>query len=368
MSNGSFDLYQQVFTLSTMANGDSNNEEAEKTALQLQADLLASIQGKLANSGLQKLIGDSWQIAWGPFVYQNETPGDADNAMYVAYDPSSNVYVVAIAGTNYLSKFDWTQEDAGVAQIQDWKFGKNVPSGVTFPADVKIAPGTVKGVSLLLQMPGQGQTGTPLATWLKGVQSSDATLIFTGHSLGGALSPALAMALVTQGVIDLSQWKAVYVYPTAGPTPGNAGLCALFSALFPQTSLGTQPWQAWNSLIWNSLDVVPHAWNETMLPQVPRLYAPTIPAPPDILAKVAGAEVLAALQGYQQLQSYGPLAGELGTVSGSTADQQFDNQALYQHVNAYKQLLGVEALLSLKDAEGNPLFGLPGNNPPTQAA
>ncbi|MEN9864973.1 MAG: hypothetical protein RL748_563 [Pseudomonadota bacterium] len=46
------------------------------------------------------------------------------------------------------------------------------------------------------------------------------TLIFTGHSLAGALSPTMAMFLYSDPAN--SGWKSIHVQPSAGATPGNA--------------------------------------------------------------------------------------------------------------------------------------------------
>ena len=304
MSEGTFDPWQQVFTMSMLANSDRDLVGSTST---LTEDLASTLQTDLGDARFQALIGSSWEVVWGPCVYEKTGDDVEDNAMYVACNTASNMYVVAIAATNPISRFDKLMEDASINPIEAWPYGQTMPSGTSFPAGVAIAPGTTMGVSILQGM--QDSTGKPLATFLQSVQSSSATLVFAGHSLAGALAPTLACALITNGVLDPSQWAHVYVYPTAGPTPGNAGFVTLFATLFPQTAAGTQPWQVWNSLLWNSLDLVPHAWNSTTISEIAGLYGSTVPAGLVVTDLLWAAEQSAQNQGYQQLQSNGSLPG-----------------------------------------------------------
>jgi Lipase (class 3) len=349
MSTGTFDPWQQVFTMSMLVNREGH--ATGQTAAQLQGNLASIIQDDLEDSQFQSLIGDSWEIAWGPCVFQNSGSGVVDNAMFVAENTATNTYVVAIAATSFHSVFDKSVEDASVNPIKAWPYGQAMPPGATFPAGVAIAPGTTLGVNVLLNMPNaEGQTGPSLAAFLQSVQSSTATVVFTGHSLGGALAPTLACALITQGDLDPADWAHVYVYPTAGPTPGNASFVTLFQTLFPQTAAGSQPWQVWSSLLWNSLDIVPHAWNETTLSQIASLYLPTVSPGAIVLGALAAAALSAQGQGYQQLPSKGALAGTFLPPSSipnplaSPASFPFMAEALYQHIDAYFALLGVQSL------------------------
>jgi hypothetical protein len=365
MSAGTFDLWQQVFTMSMLANRDS---QLTGNASMLEGDLAQTLHNALNNAGFQALIGSSWEVAWGPCVYENQDDLIKDNAMYVAHNTASNIYVVAIAATNPISNFDLFQEDWAVNPIKAWPYGTTLPSGTSFPADVAIAPGTSLGVDILLQQMADPTTGQPLAAFLQSVQSTSATLVFTGHSLAGALAPTLACALITQGDLDSSQWAHVYVYPTAGPTPGNAGFVELFATLFPQPTAGTQPWQVWNSLLWNSLDLVPHAWKSTTLNEVANLYGSTAPAGLVVAGILVKASQKAFDQGFMQLPSNGSLPGTLVAPAelppfqippSSPLSSIFSNdpteamdityltEAYYQHGAAYFSFFQVQDLLTL---------------------
>lgn len=344
MTQETFDLWQQTFTLSMMANdvkGQTGNPA------DLANNLSSAIQDRLKNPGLKNLIGSSWKIAWGPCIYQAPGSSCADNAMYVAHDTVNNVYVVAIAATNYSSTYDIYTEDIDVTPVA-WPYGGSAPSGTM------IAMGTNDGVTALLTLQSQGQA---LLSYLQGVtDASSSTLIFTGHSLGGALAPTLALALTELG-LKLSDWKAVYAYPTAGPTAGNAAFAAYFSQIFPQSAMGSEPWQVWNADLASSLDLVPCAWNEQTLSSIPNLYAPNITASLKVIEDVAAAKIRALDCGYTRVGTANVLTGSSVQGSGDTLED-FENEALYQHGYAYFNLLKIQALLALTDGS-EPLFSPP---------
>jgi hypothetical protein len=345
MAQGTFDLWQQAFTFTLMSSAD---DKLAGSKLELTEYLAASIWSRLRNPGLQTLIGDSWELAWGPAIFQSSGSSAADNAIYLVRDKVDGVYVIAIAGTNPASSYDST-EDLAIQHPLAWPYGGNAPVGTM------IAPGTRDGVKALLPLESGGQT---LLAYLQNVDAaSSSTLIFTGHSLGGALAPTLALAMAQQG-FDPGAWQAVYVYPTAGPTAGNSMFAAFFSQTFPQPAAGPQQWQAWNADLANSLDVVPLAWGEQTLASIPDLYAPNITASPEIKKAVAVAKGFAGDDNYTRIGTANDLTGSTVQGSGGTT-QDFETEAFYQHIFAYVLLLEVEALLTLHDAAGKPLFNIP---------
>lgn len=343
---------QQVFTLSMLSNQAANQQGSVQS---LESLLAGQIGNALSNPGLQNLIG-TWTVAWGPVVFQESGSQVADNAMYVAKDQAGDTYVVAIAGTNPVSIYDLKTEDADVGTPVDWPYG-GVPGG-TFP---EISPGTQDGVNALLGMmdPAQGKS---LQSFLQQIESTSTTLVFTGHSLGGALAPTLALALFNgSGALQVSDFQSVLVYPTAGPTPGNADFVTFFSGVFPASGSGVQ---AWNSLIWNSLDAVPHAWSTATLAELPAMYGNQLPASQCIqgIAGLLGLEVVN--DDYTQVPNQGALAGTYQTTlppsypppSGQYATStQFAEQAFYQHIEGYYDLLGVDQLLPASGSNPNGL-------------
>lgn len=340
--SATFDLYQQAFTLSMMANWDSGSSNKGQTVQQLENDLTAKIIAAFGSSQMQGLIG-SWQLVWGPVVYQAENSEVADNVMYVAQGADDNqkpVYIVAIAGTNPVS----TDDDS-----EDLDVGTLAPLPNNANGEAIISLGTFNGVTNLegMSYPSQGSSQT-LVEYLNGLGTTGGTLIFTGHSLGGALSPALAVDLVNYGGLETGNFTNVYVYPTAGPTPGTSDFAAQFEETFPLTPTDSNTYQSWNGLVWNSLDIVPHAWAEETLEEIPALYESNLPYSECIAVIVGLARIKVLDKGYGQIQNSGAMAGTFNGSLPSTGNPTCDflQQAYYQHILAYFALLGVNTLLS----------------------
>ena len=283
-----YDAFQQTFCLSMLANRvwlDHGSQSALQTQLQTELSYFLTVtdlESNLQTSWVPAMIG-SWNVTWGPVVWQNAGSDVADNALYVAYTADfaglGPTYVVAIAATNPMSDFDWLTEDFSVSQVVDFSSYTPLTTAPTaVPAaqiDDKtgtyISLGTATGIYKLLQMvgtvydgPTPGKTSATLDAYLTGSTiDSGATIIFTGHSLAGALSPTLALYLKEAGA--LSQFSATNVYPTAGASPGNGNFASLFNTTFPQSApnnvKGSEQYsKQWNTLLWNQYDVVPHAW------------------------------------------------------------------------------------------------------------
>jgi len=336
-----YDQFQAVFALSSLANWVSKQTG---TVQQLQADYQRVLLGTLASAPAQTAIG-SWELVWGPQVWQGKDSHRSDNAMFVARTRGlgdlGDVYVVAIAATNPLSPYDWTTEDFDVSKVVD--FSTYDPTASTAPAQlldptertVGISMGTALGVWHLLTMvsPPSGRApGTTLDGFLKTVAGTGASVIFTGHSLGGALSPTMATWFKSTHRLDAC--KAVYCYPTAGATPGNAAFAALCTATLPPTS--GNGYRVWNRDLWNAYDVVPHAWELTMLAQVGTLYDNTPFALIDFAVEMAMNSARSSHIAYAQIANQ-TLAGTLSGVP--TTSLAFMMQAAAQHTTAYSALI-----------------------------
>ncbi|NOJ79500.1 lipase family protein [Myxococcus xanthus] len=353
-------LCQKAFLLAWESNGVGDTPgDAKRLAKTLQTKLTTF----LALSDVKKAMEGQWSLVWGPavFVDQESPTSYADNVMYVAASPDQSVYVVAIAGTNASSDYDKNQEDNSVNTTQLWTAAfpnlpsYGVPSGIN-PWPV-LSTGTALGVNNLLGMTDTLTTQQTLVEFLRSVSATGSkTLIFSGHSLGGALAPTLALALFNPsgGPFSTGDWDHVYVLPAAGPTPGNQGLSQFFERVFPPVSLNLpQPQYAWNQNIWNSLDAVPHAWVVDSLKEIPTLYPANwdggkVPADITKLVNLAvlASEAGGALPGpYTQL----PNIKVPGTFHGSnpiTTEAQFWAEVGYQHLDAYQILFGVQSLVS----------------------
>jgi hypothetical protein len=262
-----------VFLMNIASNGASNITDTQSN---LQQFLQVFLNGGTNPDGYvyegffpemnAQLYGGDWSVKWGPCVYCSAgttTPTSATNAMYVAYSQSLDTYVVAIAATNPLSAFDWIAEDGTVDPHYAASWPPTLPFAIAKqknpPSTAAISAATALGISDLLTQPTMiDPAGGDLATFLNANKSSSSTLIFTGHSLAGALSPTLAFYL-NQNPAN-SGWKQVLVLPTAGATPGNQQFADAWIAAFPQQADSTSSF-FWNTDNVNQFDVVPHAWN-----------------------------------------------------------------------------------------------------------
>jgi len=291
----------------------------------------------------------TWTRVWGPAVYQAPRSTVTDNVMYVARNNATPPqYVVCVAGTNFNSAFDVLIEDLFVGRQVPWFYG-HPPSGAA------IAAGTFIGLSVLQvltpgpAMPGAGQS---LHDFLKGQTSQPIQLITSGHSLGGALSPCVALWLLdTQRTWDPQSRATISSEPSAGPTAGNAAFAQYYDGrLGPATTN-----------IHNSIDIVPHAWNDTDLSELPNLYNPPIAPDAVVDGLVAGARKLAEDGRYTQIETGLQLDGSVNTSIVDPQRLPFENylvQAGYQHIDAYFDLLhvtiGSTAMVVLREGMGSP--------------
>jgi hypothetical protein len=351
-----YTLQQQVFALAMVASADYT--EPHGSPPPLESDLSTALGNLCANDRDMP----KWKMVWGPVVYESSVDlldvtgysGVEDNAVFVAQglDADGNtVYVVSIAGTNPQSIItDVTQEDFDITLL-NWPYG--VPAALDLSPQV--TQGTLDGLGYLMGMQ-DPNTGDSLGAFLKRKKSTTATVIVTGHSLGGALSPALALALFGDPgntSLDPADWSAVYVYPIAGPAVGNQDYATFYATTFPQTTDAQS--ETWNLLVWNSLDVVPHAWNQ--MSGLPELY-PDLAASSDCLTSILSS--LGALGGssYVQLQNQmltGTFAAPPATLYPVSA---FVAEVVYQHVSAYFDLLNVPRVCTALNVS-NPLQSKP---------
>lgn len=357
------DLWQTAYVLGMQASGIQGEEGRPEDLAQKLAGRLETFYTRPSTvAALGK-----WSTAWGPAGFEKGADDPlrrhyADNVMYVAVNADRSVYVVCIAGTNGKSIFDISKEDLDVENACAWQtaFPSLPNQSVPQPLTPYISQGTANGVNALLGMTDEWMTRQTLLTFLASVRNTGATLIFSGHSLGGALAPTLALALFNpsspnRGPLSQSDWQAVYAYPTAGPTPGNGDLATFFSQAFPIVlNTSDRPYRMWNANIWNTLDVIPHAWEITMLGEIPTLYKVS----PDLQVALRNMVASAMARSDKGAQAMGgtrytmlpnqPLAGSyVDPVLGDM--NAFEAEVLRQHILAYNLLLGVEGLIEHVD-------------------
>src|SRR5215471_4476007 len=204
---------QTVFLVSFLSNLAITQKG---TVDELEAYLAEHIDAHLEAS--ESDIGD-WTRVWGPAVFQAPLSNVADNVMYVARTAQTPPqYVVAIAGTNFNSVFDILIEDFFGGRVVPWGYGSP-------PAGAASSAGTFTGLTILqCLMPGPSMPGGNqyLNDFLSMVVTQPVEIVTAGHSLGGALAPAVALWLLdTQAEWDPETRASISCEPSAGPTAGN---------------------------------------------------------------------------------------------------------------------------------------------------
>ncbi|EUC57301.1 lipase (class 3), partial [Rhizoctonia solani AG-3 Rhs1AP] len=328
-----------------------------------------------------KKVGDDWEVVWGPVVWKND-PDASDtsygNAWFVAknenvvFEDGSKhcTYVVAIAGTSGI--YDWIYEDLAIRQVVNmdaWagpgaaainKAPVPIPNNASAPSNEPLVTnGFAQAVyQLLNNSPPKGSPGyqSNLPEFLQSIHPDPSLpslpkLVFTGHSLGGALSPTLAYALLKSNCLGTfsSDMNNVYVYPTAGPSPGNAMFAQKFTKHFPhRTSSPDSSYKHWNVNIVNKLDIVPCGY--CMDPEYnPEVLASILPMYGNTKYQVIGVWIAVEALKWAARKLYIPIAFNLfdspipkpPTPPKNTWD--FIQDAHKYHVNAYtKEILGID--------------------------
>lgn len=264
--------------------------------------LAPCLQKELA---LQDFTQGKYELIWGPSVYKFELAELDDNMIYVVrslIDPSR--LVIAIRGTNGTAILDWLVEDFAVFHKVKWPYGNPGPT-----LKPKISEGTHTGLKILQSLspaagtPGEKQT---IAEFLKQIVTDENIrhISVVGHSLGGALSPALALWLVdTRSYWDPENIVEVSVLALAGPTPGDKD----FSSYYDDR-LGAN-----TKRVHNPYDVVALAWDTKTMKTIPNLYKPSgIKTPIAIEVAILAAVELVKNKHYTQIMpDAAPLSGKV---------------------------------------------------------
>lgn len=388
-----YDPYQRVFAMSMLANRVMAAHDDEDVLVKRLSWILSHYmtgagtppgdkkwQPTAVMADVPDCIG-KWELVWGPAVYPTASIKhvglyDATNAAFIArcdrVDEGNTsrptVYVVGVAATNPASLDDIFVQDGDVNRVVQWeKFDPSTnPSSLAvklsgtgddgFPY---ISAATAHGLHDVWTRltapkwaPGSGQTIVQaLAAMDLSQDKNGSMLIFAGHSLAAALTPMMALYVVERISKITNRFNCgVYAYPTAGATPGNQALVTWYNdKLAPAAPLGGtgSGYQILNARIWNSLDVVPHAWAITqhtdydgnpspMMPSIPGLYkkSPSDPDPTGVDEVVGLAMKRARASG----MAYWTLPGSmLNGTAESHPDSllDFSREMLRQHIEAY---------------------------------
>lgn len=321
---GQYTLQQQVFCLNALSNiSASFNGKGN-----IQDSTTAAINTVLANDSVQQYIG-SWQTIWGPVVNVNNDT--AVNTMFIAQKTGTDTFVIAIAGTDPSSVFDWIFEDLNVIPLP-WDPHLDPKK----PKKGYVTTATLTGFTALNTMISNDslawQVITSRAKSISGMQ-----IWVTGHSLGGALSPAYALYLRD----NLTTWApgtnaVVNCLAVAGATPGDS----TFNAYYKQQMGPT------TTRVWNTRDMVPHGFEVDMLREVPGLYGDSVAAfPKDLNGPLNFIINKVKPLNYTQFHPADSFTSAIYTADSlpklSPPDSSFMKQEVCQHIPSYGVYFGI---------------------------
>lgn len=365
--------YEQIYALSAASNGVGGLNGT-------QAKLQQALQAALATTLGPGSALSSWTIQWGPRVWK-ASPDDSntgpENVWFAAVCPqlafsdgNFDTCVVAIAGTATSGEclnYEWKNEDFGVNQIQNftewvksWTAKSSSKPVPTSPCQMTASAlycsiGTETGVyNILNNSASSGYPGsdTTVVLFLQSLPSNY-RIIFTGHSLGGALSPTLALGLSLAKYRLLPNDPDILTFPTAGASPGNSNFAEAYNEAFkPRFDEGG--YQVFNDDLFNTYDIVPQAWG-TDISASPDRNLHNIQSIYGKFPVVFGAEVdFAVYWGVERSDSskinYIPIQGRKFTGPSPTSVPQNKTQliteAIKQHTRAYYDYIDPSGMIT----------------------
>jgi Lipase (class 3) len=347
--------HYEVFHLSLISNIIQEDKGSVAT---LQATAERSIPLLITQNHLE------WDVVWGPVVWKTDpdnTLTGPDHVWYVAKRQGREQYTVAVAAT--ATTYNHLVHNSDIIHVVDFPawIGEGLLEPPTATRNVVetgtyIALGTARGVHTLRSQPGRtsGTNVIQLLPFFLQTLPRDSEVIFTGFSLGGALSPTLALALVQGGGI-FSESKKALTYPIAGASPGNRSFESLYVSKFPRT-------RVWNCNVINTLDIVPHAWcadSDSQQPQklhsIPTIYGtPAVPGVEKIIDRAKEVAWKSRIT-YHPLPSI-PFKGT-GPETAPKTEQEFLKEAKKQHsAGAYLKFFGAGSAQN-SETEAKPEVG-----------
>lgn len=290
-----YSIENQVYSLAQLTSTAFGVESAQPNAFANLQDYVTNIITTTINTdqaaGGGNYLGSvdsgttsTWSIVWGPVVFSKDTTSAtvvADNIMALYYNQPENAYLVAIAGTNGVSTYDWFSEDFDATDVSQWTNLPNPKGGGSIskaPLFASISIGAFNGMTALLGMQAQYNNQGNAVNLVSALQTAmaanpAANLYVAGHSLGGGLTALMSLYLYE----NESYWRpsdlavTINALPTAGPTFNNGYFATYFEGLLNNNASATNVGFTYTNLV-NSIDVVPMGLDASTMMNVPFIY------------------------------------------------------------------------------------------------
>jgi len=196
-------------------------------------------------------------IASGSARADNDSLIDWNAALvFVCREAGSGKYTVVVRGTNPFSWPSWKLEDLDTGSKVAWKSASNIGADC---GSISQATCTALKTHLALM-----DGGLKLFDFLDAHLPSMKTLNFTGHSLGGCVSPVLALKYKEHLESKKFTSPALSLYSYAGPSPGDADFAGYMNESFADFNVV--------SFLRDKKDIVPHIWNLHDMNEIGQLY------------------------------------------------------------------------------------------------
>lgn len=235
---------------------------------------------KLAFISYLSLFGRSWNIkqiigkalkqinpypqtlVWGPVI--GSYGADQNVALvYISKFHDSNTYNVVVRGTNPFSLISWWFEDLIVWEKVPW----TVESSSALARDAKISNATATSLNIHLNLTDKDQ-GSTVVNFLKSeLRKHNLTINFTGHSLGGLMTPTFALKFYeTLDEELLRKVDSINTYAFAGPTAGDSNFIQYIESVFRK-----EPFKD-HIFFQNDHDVAVQVWDSKDMKQIFDFY------------------------------------------------------------------------------------------------
>ncbi|MBI3676485.1 MAG: lipase family protein [Proteobacteria bacterium] len=244
--------------------------------------------------------GGKWKVTWGPALGDGQA-----NLIYVAsLVTGANdwpiVTAVVVRGTDV--DVNWEGLLTQLREDLTPEFQSPLP-WLPIPSPVLIADGSLLGFHSVTRAKDADVT---VLDYLKSVRTKYAAqpprLVVTGHSLGGCIASVLAPYLDV--MLNLTAPKVLTLPCTfAAPSAGNKAFAEYFEKRF-----------AVSRRFFNTLDVIPCAWNE--LNRIPFIYLPKIETPALVDDFVVFFDLALDGKHYTQVATPAPLPGVFDSSTG----------------------------------------------------